>query len=126
MKVAAVTDDGSTVSEHFGRAGFYVVYDIEDGKIKGKEIRPKASHQHPWVGGHEGEGPASDEGSFHNRMLAGVSDCQAVFARGMGWGMYQAMKQSGLKPYLIDIASADEAVRAFLEGRLVDHFERLH
>ncbi len=59
-------------------------------------------------------------------MLSNVADCQAVFARGMGWGMYQALKQSGMKPYLIEEASADDAVKAFIAGTLVDHYERLH
>jgi len=59
-------------------------------------------------------------------MLSSVSDCQAVLARGMGWGIYQAMKEYGIKPFLVDMASADEAVRAFIAGTLVDHYERLH
>lgn len=126
VRVAIATDDGLTVSEHFGQAGSYVVYEIEDGKIKGKETRPKASHSHP--GGIHGSdhGQGAGEQALHQSMLSNVADCQAVFARGMGWGMYQALKQSGMKPYLIEEASADDAVKAFIAGTLVDHYERLH
>jgi predicted Fe-Mo cluster-binding NifX family protein len=33
MKIAAITDDGRTISQHFGRASHYMVVTIEDGKI---------------------------------------------------------------------------------------------
>ena len=33
MKIAAVTDDGKTISAHFGRARYYVVVTVEDGKV---------------------------------------------------------------------------------------------
>ena len=35
MKIAAVSDDGTTISQHFGRAPFYVVVTVEDGRIVG-------------------------------------------------------------------------------------------
>ena len=33
MKIAVITDDERTISQHFGRAPYYVVVTIEDGKI---------------------------------------------------------------------------------------------
>ena len=33
MKIAAVTEDNITISQHFGRAPFYVVVTVENGKI---------------------------------------------------------------------------------------------
>ena len=44
MKIAAITDDGITISQHFGRAPLYVVVTLEEGKIVSKETRPKAGH----------------------------------------------------------------------------------
>ncbi len=38
MKVAVVTDDGKTFSQHFGRARYYQVYEIKDGLNKGERI----------------------------------------------------------------------------------------
>ena len=37
MKIAVVTDDGTTICQHFGRAQYYSVITIENGKVKGKE-----------------------------------------------------------------------------------------
>jgi len=37
MKIAAVSDDEITISQHFGRAPFYIVVTVEDGKIVNME-----------------------------------------------------------------------------------------
>ena len=39
MKIAVVTDDGTTICQHFGRAQYYSIITIENGKVKGKEQR---------------------------------------------------------------------------------------
>jgi len=41
MKLAVITDDGKTISQHFGRALSYMVLTIEDGKITEREMRSK-------------------------------------------------------------------------------------
>ena len=41
IKIAAITDDGQTISQHFGRAAYYAVLTIEDGKIIAREQREK-------------------------------------------------------------------------------------
>lgn len=33
VKIAAVSEDGVTISQHFGRAPFYVVVTVEEGKV---------------------------------------------------------------------------------------------
>ena len=38
MKIAVVTDDHMTICAHFGRAVYYEVFTISDGKIAGREI----------------------------------------------------------------------------------------
>jgi predicted Fe-Mo cluster-binding NifX family protein len=44
MKIAAVTEDGITISQHFGRAPYYVVVTIADGRVVSKEVRDKVGH----------------------------------------------------------------------------------
>jgi len=58
-------------------------------------------------------------------MTAAIADCQMLIARGMGAGAYESMKQAGIRPIVTDIADIDEAVQACIEGRLVDHTEKL-
>ena len=45
MKIAFITDDGKTISQHFGRASHYLVVEVEDGVIQHQEMREKLGHQ---------------------------------------------------------------------------------
>ena len=38
MKIAVVTDDQQTVSRHFGRAPYYLVFTVENGAIVSREL----------------------------------------------------------------------------------------
>lgn len=120
LKVAIVTDDEKTISQHFGRAKFYLVYDIKNGKIEGKETRPKAAHHG------QSEEHHHQDNLIHRSMSSNIDDCEALIARGMGWGAYDAMERSGIKPFITDKESADEAVEAYIKGILDNHIERLH
>jgi len=130
MKVAVVTDDGKTISQHFGMAKYYQVFEIQDGVIKGSERRPKAGHHVEGAGPHkEGGGVHGfDHGdpAIHDSMLSNIADCEVLIARGMGQGAFEAMKEAGLEPFITDIDSAEEAVKAYINGKLDTHPERLH
>ncbi len=132
MKIAVITDDGKSISQHFGRAAYYLVVTVEDGKVVNRELREKFGHAHfahephdpEYPGASHGYGPASE--SRHDRMVQTISDCQVLLCGGMGMGAYESMKQRGIRPIVTDILSIDEAVNAYLEGRIIDHMERLH
>jgi len=44
MKIACITDDGQTISQHFGRASHYMVVTVEQGQIVDHEMREKRMH----------------------------------------------------------------------------------
>jgi predicted Fe-Mo cluster-binding NifX family protein len=128
MKIAVVTDDGKTISQHFGRARYYLVYDVQGEEVKGSEMRSKTAHhsgeephQHG-EGGHSG--PEAD--AKHGSMLSNVLDCEALIARGMGWGAFEAIRAAGVKPFITDLEVAEDAVKAYIKGKLDSHTERLH
>ena len=132
MKIAAITDDGQTLSQHFGRARSFLVVTVEDGKIVGQELRDKAGHHTfapqegagPSHAGPHGFDPASR--GRHAQMLGAIADCQAVLAGGMGQGLYQNLQQAGIRPLLTEVEDIQEAIRAFIEGRLVERPEYAH
>ena len=134
MKIAVVSDDGTTISQHFGRARFYVVVTVEDGAVTARETRDKMGHaqfagEPHDTGGHRadprGHGFDASAQSRHSRMAAAIADCEVLLARGMGAGAYGGMKQAGIQPVVTDIPTVDEAVQAYLDGRLEHHPERL-
>jgi predicted Fe-Mo cluster-binding NifX family protein len=133
MKIAAITDDGKNISQHFGRAPYYMVVTVEEGEIVNHEMREKLGHaqfqseghdHHEDTGGRHGYGPAAD--NRHGRMAEAITDCEAVLCRGMGMGAYENMKARGIRPVVTDIPDIDEAVLAYGSGQLVDHVEKLH
>jgi predicted Fe-Mo cluster-binding NifX family protein len=134
LRIAAVTDDGKTISQHFGRAPNYLVLTVAEGQVINRELRQKPGHtrfagehhaeaSHGQAGGHGFDPAAQDR---HAQMAAVIADCQFVLARGMGAGAYQSMAQAGIRPILTDLADIDEAVQAVVSGDIVDHTERLH
>ena len=132
MKIAAITDDGYTISQHFGRAAYYLVATIDNGKIVDREIRPKLGHSHFASQPHAEEQPGQPHGmdaashSKHLQMAEAITDCEALLCRGMGMGAYESMKASGIQPVVTDIAMIEEAVMAYVGGHIVDQVERLH
>lgn len=132
MKIAAITDDGQAISQHFGRARYFLVVTVEEGKIVARELRDKAGHHTfapnegagPGHAGRHGFDPASR--GRHAQMLAAIADCEILLAGGMGQGMLQNLLQAGIRPILTEVKSVEEAIHAFQEGRLVDRSERVH
>lgn len=132
MKVAAITDDGKTISKHFGRAAYYLVATVENGAITSSEMRDKLGHSHFSNQPHEeqahGEGHGMDSASHnkHLQMSEVISDCEALLCGGMGMGAYQSMISRGIKPVVTEIEDIHEAVMAYVQGRLADRVDLLH
>jgi predicted Fe-Mo cluster-binding NifX family protein len=131
MKIAVVSDDESAISQHFGRAPYYVVITVEDGKIVGRETLAKAGHHtfaaqehRPGPGERRGYAPGSE--AKHQAMAETIADCEALITGGMGWGAYENLKARGIEPVITDVADIDEAALAYAEGRLPNLMERLH
>ena len=129
MKIAVVTEDGKTISQHFGRAPLYEVFTIEGGRVVARETREKMGH-HGREGhyeGHEGHhGPGGHAHSHHGGMVSNILDCSAVIAGGMGSGMYATLELHNIGAILTDKTGIDEAVDAFVDGSLKHIPERLH
>lgn len=131
MKIAVVSDDGFDVSQHFGRAEYYVVFEIQDGKITGKERRKKMGHRqfsgreegHSSMGGHHGYDASAQR--KHASMAETIKDCQVLIAGGMGQGAYEHMKSYNIQPVVTDVINAEEAVKLYLEGKLPNQIDRI-
>ena len=131
IRIAAVSDDGESISLHFGRAPLYVVVTAEGGKIIDREVRPKVGH-HTFGDHSHSEQHGASHGydalsrQRHARMAEGISDCQVLLAGGMGWGAYDSLRGYGIEPIITDIRDIDEAVRAYLDGSIRNLMDRVH
>ncbi|MCB2178782.1 dinitrogenase iron-molybdenum cofactor biosynthesis protein [bacterium] len=133
MKIAVVTDDGKSISQHFGRATKYAVYDIQEGKILSTELRDKAGHHtfqqpgephhhdHDHGHAHEGRGMDAHSADKHALMVAAITDCEVLLCRGMGRGAFTSMEQAGIKPLPVDFHAIEEAIQALMDGKIDEH-----
>nr|WP_135481193.1 NifB/NifX family molybdenum-iron cluster-binding protein [Candidatus Chloroploca mongolica] len=95
VKIAAVTNDGRTISAHFGRARQYLVVTVEDGAVVAREVRDKTAcdhshhghghghghdHDHDHDHDHHGHGHHHDHDHDHASQAIGLSQPGAVAA----------------------------------------------
>lgn len=132
VKIALVTDDGQTISRHFGRARMYAVLTVEDGVIVSRELRDKTAphwqpdqpHQDEPEGEAHGTSPAAR--GKHLEMLGVIGDCAVMIAGGMGRGAYDHATGTGINPIVTSLSDIDKAAIECAAGNLVDEVERLH
>jgi predicted Fe-Mo cluster-binding NifX family protein len=132
MKIALITDDGQTISQHFGRASYYLVVTIEDGRVVQREMRDKLGHSHFPSQAHSEQNPNAKHGfdpgshSKHTSMAETIADCEALICGGMGAGAYESMRELNIRPVVTDLREIDAAIQAYTDGSLEDRTELLH
>jgi len=129
VKIAIVTDDGQSISAHFGRARAYAVITVEDGVVVGREIRPKAAPHLDAAAPHgeiDGSHDSRAAHARHDQMIAPITDCARLVARGMGRGAYDRVTSAGIRAIVTDLVDPDEAALACANGGIVNLVERLH
>jgi predicted Fe-Mo cluster-binding NifX family protein len=120
--IAFVTDDGLTISSHFGRALYYEIITLEAGKVIERKRIGKVGH-HSFAPHEQGEG---DHAHKHELMTAPLTGVSTLVARGMGMGAQQHLLVSDIEPILTDLHTIDEAMAHYLSGTLVHDPGRLH
>jgi predicted Fe-Mo cluster-binding NifX family protein len=118
MRIAVPTNDGTSVSPHFGRSAGFLVFEVEDGRIKSHELRSNTM-QHSHAEGGCGHDPVQPEHPSHDRIVVALAGCDVVICAGMGWRAAQALKAGGIGEVVFATPGpAEEAVAAFLAGKL--------
>ena len=132
VRIAVVSNDGETISRHFGKANSYLVVTVVDGEVVAQELRPKASHEN--FAGHQHETPEPGQprgfghgsAAKHRAMTETIGDCDFLIAGGMGQGAYQALREAGIETVLTDERDVSEAIQRYIQGDLPSLSDRLH
>ncbi|MGI6033026.1 MAG: DUF134 domain-containing protein [Coriobacteriales bacterium] len=102
MRVAACYDKQTgEIFQHFGRTGYFKVYNIEDGKIASSEVVSTNGQGHGALAG----------------VLSGLN-IDALICGGIGGGAQMALSEMGIKLYGGCAGSADKAAEDFAAGKL--------
>jgi predicted Fe-Mo cluster-binding NifX family protein len=128
VKIAISTNDGETISQHFGQAKQYLVCTLADGAIVAQELRAKPAHGHGDHGhSHDAEHGHGPEGQHtHAKMTEPIRDCDVLICGGMGRPAFEGVIARGIQPIVTDIRSIEQALAAYLAGDLRHQPERLH
>ena len=112
----AVTYENGQIFQHFGRTEQFKIYDVEDGKILSERVFSCGGTGHEALAG-----------------LLGGEKVDALICGGIGMGAQIALNNAGITLYGGASGSADDAVKAFIDGNLgydpnvqCDHHEHEH
>lgn len=100
MKIAVTYENGE-IFQHFGHTEQFKIYDVEDGKIVSSQVVGSDGFGHGALAGFLGSG--------------GVD---VLICGGIGGGARMALSGAGIRLYGGVSGKADDAVQAFLDGKL--------
>ena len=107
MKIAVATADGSTVSQHFGQSRGFIVFDVVDGGIVGKELKGVEVTPH-------NEGVCSGQARQGGGVASMLEGCEVLLCGGIGGGAAQSILNLGVKPMALSgVLDAEEAVKMY-------------
>ncbi len=125
MRIAIPTDDGRTVANHFGRATYFMIVEIEDGKEVSRKLsenlhaREHGNHEHHGYGNGRGYGHEHEQGHSHKEVFASVGEIEGVVAVRIGPHMFEDLKEKNIRIYLVRSGtSIDEVVSDMIAGKL--------
>jgi len=108
MKVAVPSNDGKTIAEHFGRAQSFILFEVEEGVIKSRQLADSQSPHHQGQHGNH-------QGPWFMPSLQGTD---IIISRGMGRKAIAYFEQEGIKPVFTDLSDAEQVVIAYSQGNL--------
>ena len=121
MRIALPTNDGTSISEHFGRSAAFLIFEIENGQIKAREMKTNGAHH---AQGACDQHSTASKAHSHAGILAAIKGCEIVICAGMGSRAAEALKAGGVTQIVVTKAGpAEEIVSAFLAGKLIHKTE---
>lgn len=114
MKIAVPTDDGKSIAPHFGRAGYFAIFEVNQGQVTGKKLVENNPYHSSTSQHNHQEGTRHG----HERFISLLEGCSILVARGMGPRAVADLEARGIKPVFTDVENAEEAVKAYVSGTL--------
>jgi len=130
MKIAVATEDGRTVSQHFGRTPYFAIFEIAEGTIVNRSMRENTFtwhfREHHGDQRNEEHHDAHGDPDAHQSIAEGLEDCRVVISQGMGRRAWEDLRGAGIEMIVTDEIEVQLAVQKYLAGELEDRVEKLH
>lgn len=122
MKIAIPSDEGTYLSQHFGRTLGFTIFEVANGQIINQEYRSNNFTGHA-LGQHmenQHHGAEHDDHAqhSHSRILNALNDCEIVIAGGMGRRLVDDLTDAGKKIFITTQLETRKAVELFLADEL--------
>jgi predicted Fe-Mo cluster-binding NifX family protein len=117
VKIAVASEDGISISHHFGRSRCFLVFETQDKQVTGQSLRENTFTAHARGECREGEPHEHHHG--HGPIVEALGDCEVVLCYGMGWRAAEDLKQNGIQAFVLQgEMTPEQAVQEFLAGRV--------
>ncbi len=117
MKIAVASEDGVSISHHFGRSRSFLVFETQDKQIVGQSLRENTFTAH--ARGECQEAQPHDHHHGHEAIIGALHDCQVILCYGMGWRAAEDLKHNGIQAFVVQgETTPQQAVVDYLAGKL--------
>lgn len=99
--IIAVASDKGKVTEHFGHCETFIIYNIEDNKIKSKEEVPNPGHK-----------PGFLPVFLHEKSVS------TIISGGMGGGAVDIFNEKNIEVIIGAKGESDDVIQSYLLGEL--------
>ena len=119
MNIAIASDDRITIASHFGKTRGFLIFNVEDEKIRQQVYR-----ENTFTGHARGLSGQSHDMDKHGPILEALKDCGVVISRGMGRRIYDDLQQAGIEVFITDEDNAKNAVELYIKNELINRPEK--
>lgn len=122
MKIAVASNNQINVAGHLGRVKGFLIYEVENSEIKNRNyvINNFTNHHH-----HEKHEHHNEHGHNHSNLINTLQGVETLLFQSGGWRVIEELKNNGINPFLTDEEDADNAVKKYLNGELVEKTENV-
>jgi nitrogen fixation protein NifX len=114
MKVAFATTDGITVDEHFGRAGMFAVYELNEKGYRFVETRKFGDGRDTEVESTKGMGRIHDDKV--QRKVEQMGDCKIIYITEIGGPSAARLVKKGVMPIKVkEAVSIEDSLKKLLQ-----------
>ena len=131
-KIAIPTDDGITISRHFGRAKAFLIVTLDNGEVVSQELRelPDAGHHdhhdHHHHDHHHDHPHGMGGNPAHMAKFEAIRDCQFLIGGGMGAPAMNRLQAMGIQVALTDHKAIADLLEEVKTGQVKHNPKRVH
>ncbi|MFB0526974.1 MAG: NifB/NifX family molybdenum-iron cluster-binding protein [bacterium] len=122
VKIAIPSDNGKSISPHFGRCRYFIIYEIEGNRISSRTVRENLCCPHRANICPKTVSVQTREfiERIRNEVVSEIRNCQLLIGRYMNQSAINNLNSQNIKVILVDEKDENVAIEKYLMGILVE------